>query len=137
MRQKTGFDRWVDKQMKEPSFAAGYAKERAVIAEIDALVQQLDKARVDLGLTKGELARRAQKLPAYVRRLLLAKGSNPTLRSTVELARHLGLRLKLVPIQTGRRTLRTLAAKRASPGHGATGRGTRERKRSPKARTHK
>src|SRR6185295_6519510 len=110
-------------------------RDRKVIDEIDALVNQLDQARIELGMTKGELARRAQKLPAYVRRLLLAKGSNPTLRSTVELARHLGLRLKLVPLETGRRTVRSIAAKRASASHDATGRGTRERKRPPKVRT--
>ena len=133
MREKTDFDRWFQKQMKNPSFAKGYAKERAAIAEIDLIVNRLDEARIELGMTKGELARRAQKLPAYVRRLLVAKGANPTLRSTVELARHLGLRVALVPIQTGRRTTRALAAKRLSSGHGATGRGTRERKRSPKA----
>lgn len=117
MRPKTGFDCWFEKRMKEPAFAKGYAKERAIIAEVDAIVGQLDEARIELGLTKGELARRAQKLPAYVRRLLLAKGSNPTLRSTVKLARHLGLRLSLMPIQ------------------GPTGRRTRDRKRASNSRT--
>lgn len=135
MRPKTGFDRWFEERIKDPAFAKGYAKERRIIDEIDAIVAQLDEARIELGLTKGELARRAQKLPAYVRRLLLAKGSNPTLRSTVELARHLGLRLKLVPVRTGRRTLRALAAKHASCSQRPMERGTLERKRSPKSRT--
>ena len=135
MREKTAFDRDFDERMKKPSFAAGYAKERAAIDEIDALVRQLDQARIDLGMTKEELARRAQKLPAFVRRLLLAKGANPTLRSTMEIARHLGLRLAFVPLQTGQRTVRRLSAKRASSAQGATGRGTRDRKRSPRTRT--
>lgn len=135
-REKTGFDRYLAARMKDPSFAAGFARDRAEIDEIDALVRQLDEARIALGLSKGELARRAGKLPAFVRRLLLAKGSNPTLRSTIELARHLGLRLTLVPLQQGqRRTARTLSAKRTSAGYGATDRGTMKRKRSPSART--
>jgi len=135
VREKTGFDRYLEKRMEKPSFALGFARDRAVIEEIDSLVHQLDEARVALGLTKEELARRAGRLPAYVRRLLLARGSNPTLRSTVELARHLGLRLTLVPLQEGQRLARSLSAKRASSSQGATDRGTRERKRSPRART--
>ena len=135
MREKTDFDLDFEERMKKPSFAAAYKKARAEIDEIDALVNQLDQTRIDLGMTKGELARRAQKLPAFVRRLLVAKSKNPTLRSMMELARHLGLRLALVPLQTGQRTARALSARALSSSHRTTGRGTRERKRSPKART--
>lgn len=82
---KTGFDRYFDKRMKDPDFAEGYVREREAIDQVDALIRQLDEARVDLGLSKAEFARRIGKLPVVVRRLLTKKGTNPTLMMAVRL----------------------------------------------------
>lgn len=101
---KTGFDRYFDKRMKDPDFAEGYVRERDAIDEVDALIRQLDEARVDLGLSKAEFARRIGKLPVVVRRLLTKKGTNPTLMMAVRLGAAVGLKLAYQPARPPART---------------------------------
>ena len=54
-RKKTGFDRFLDEQMKDSTFAAGYQSERARIDAIDRVIHVLDEARVEMGMSKAEL----------------------------------------------------------------------------------
>lgn len=95
--QKTGFDRYFDERMKEPAFAKGYAQEREAVDQVDGLIRQLEEARIDLGVSKAELARRLGKLPAVVRRLLTKKGANPTVLLAAKLGSVLGLKLGFLP----------------------------------------
>lgn len=94
---KTGFDKYFDARMKDPEFAEGYARERQAVDQVDTLIRQLEKARVDLGVSKAELARRIGKLPVVVRRLLTKKGANPTLIMAAKLGSAVGLKLGYVP----------------------------------------
>ncbi len=96
-RKKTGFDRFFEEQMKDPAFAAGYEKERARIDAIDRVIRVLDKARVELGMSKAELARSIAAKPEVVRRLFTVEAPNPTIGTVAKLASVLGLRLELVP----------------------------------------
>ena len=77
-RKKTGFDRYFASRMKDPAFASAYAKARATIDSIDALVRALDDARLLLGVSKAELARQIEARPEIVRRLFTAADPNPT-----------------------------------------------------------
>ncbi|MGH9129858.1 MAG: helix-turn-helix domain-containing protein [Acidimicrobiales bacterium] len=61
----------------------------------DDVVRLLDARRLRLGITKAELARRADMPAAVVRRLFSQQHKNPTLTTLVALADSLGLKLTL------------------------------------------
>lgn len=103
-RKRTGFDRFFDERMKDPSFAAGYAEERAEIDAVDRVIRVLDDTRVELGMSKAELARQISATPEIVRRLFTVRAPNPTLNTITKLAQVLGLRLELVPTRGTART---------------------------------
>lgn len=82
--------------MRDPVFAATYAEARAVIDSTDALMRVLDQARLHLGVSKADLARRIEARPEIVRRLFTSKRSNPTLATVLKLIEALGFHLELV-----------------------------------------
>jgi transcriptional regulator with XRE-family HTH domain len=94
-RKMTGFDQYVQTQMRKPGFAKTFREAKAEIEAVDGLLRRLDEARLKARLSKAELARRADVPQESVRRLFTAKRSNPTLQTIVRLARVLGLRLEL------------------------------------------
>jgi len=96
-RSKTGFDKFFNEQMKAPSFAKAYAQSRAQVDAVDELVRRLDETRLDLGMSKAELARAVSAKPEIVRRLFTTKKPNPTLETVIRLAHALGYSLQLVP----------------------------------------
>jgi DNA-binding phage protein len=96
-RAKTGFDRYFDDRMKNREFAGEYVAARREIDTIDGLVQALDQAREQEGLTKAELAKRVGMKAEVVRRLFTAHDPNPTLDTVVKLVSALNCSLDLVP----------------------------------------
>jgi len=58
VRKKSAFDRYVDEQMKSPGFAAEYKRVGAEIRAIDDLIRRVEAARLELGMTKADLARK-------------------------------------------------------------------------------
>jgi DNA-binding phage protein len=102
-RKKTSFDKFVDDKMKDVEFASGYRQAKRDIDVVDRIVRALDKARVDLGMSKAELARRISAKPEIVRRLLTEEHANPTMATVVKVAGAVGLRVELVPSAAGRR----------------------------------
>ncbi len=96
-RKKTGFDKFFDEQMRDDKFRAGYEKIRNEVDVVDALVRALDAARVDVGISKAELARQIAAKPAAIRRLFTAQRANPTLATFAKLAEALGYELHLTP----------------------------------------
>ncbi len=110
-RTKTGFDKYFEGRMKEPTFAAEYTQARAEIDAIDGLIRALDQARERSGLTKAELARRIDAKPEIIRRLLTDEGGNPTMATVLKVASAVGCHLELVP-DSGRRVVRRSAAAR-------------------------
>jgi ribosome-binding protein aMBF1 (putative translation factor) len=90
-------DRRLAKRLAEdPEFAAEYARQRRAIDAIDAIIRTLDERRLDLGLSKAELARMIDKNPASVRRMLTA-AANPELGTVVAMADALDADVVLVP----------------------------------------
>ena len=61
---------------------------------MDAVVAALDERRVELEMSKAELARVAGLTPAVVRRLFSTDRPNPTLGTLVALASAMGLELR-------------------------------------------
>jgi transcriptional regulator with XRE-family HTH domain len=59
----------------------------------DDVVRSLDARREELGMTKAELARRADMPPPMIRRLFSQQHKNPTLTSLVAIAEALDVRV--------------------------------------------
>ena len=115
-RKKTGFDKFFDEQMADGEFREGYEKIRSEIDAVDALVRALDDARVEVGVSKAELARQISAEPAAIRRLFTAKRANPTLATFAKLVEALGYEVLLTPKAP---TPRTAAAQKKGPKKGA------------------
>jgi DNA-binding phage protein len=90
---RTGADRYVARRASEPGYAEAYDEARRRIDAIDRLVRALDDRRGELGLSKAELARRAELAPEAVRRLFSVDSPNPTIGTLTALADALGLEL--------------------------------------------
>lgn len=107
--KKTGFDKFLDEQLRNPQFAKKYARARSEIDAVDRIVRALDDARIALGMSKAELARLIAAKPEIVRRLFTSKGANPTLATVVKVASALGYTLVLASAR-GRRAEKKRAA---------------------------
>ena len=92
---RTAFDRYVTRRRRDATFNRAFQQASAEILAVDEFVRALEAARVNLGMTKAELARRIGSNPAAVRRLLSARRANPTLNTMIALASALGLSLRL------------------------------------------
>jgi len=95
---RTGAERYIARQKQEPEFRAAHAEAERRIRQVDGLVRALDDARVQQGMTKAELARRAGMAPEAVRRLFTAEGANPTAATLVALADVLDIEVVARPI---------------------------------------
>jgi len=93
MTTRTGADRYFERRASEPGYAEAYDEARRRIDSIDRLVRALDDRREELGLSKAELARRAELAPEAVRRLFSVDSPNPTIGTLTALADALGLEL--------------------------------------------
>lgn len=109
---------WDDlvEDLQDPEFLRAYITESLRVETVDRLVNDLDDARMALGLSKAELARAISAEPAVIRRLLSPGHRNPTIGTVAEVAAALGLRVALVPMADDEReqvaeTLRSGAAK--------------------------
>lgn len=92
------FNNMLERRLADPERARAFAAELARIRAIDAIVNQLDRAREEEHMSKAELARAAGVEPSAVRRLLSAQTVNPTLSTIAELAAAVGLKLALMPM---------------------------------------
>ena len=91
--RKTGAEKYLASRLNDPTYREAYNAAKRRIAQVDALVQALDERREQLGLTKAELARRADLAPEAVRRLFSVDAPNPTVTTLIALADALGLEL--------------------------------------------
>ncbi len=96
-KPRTGAERYLAKHQKHPEHRAAYDEARRRVDQVDAIVQALDDRRAALGLTKAELARRADLAPEAVRRLFSVDSPNPTAITLAALADALDLDLVPMP----------------------------------------
>lgn len=89
----TGAEKYFERRSTEPGYVEAYDAARRKIDQVDRLVRALDSRRETLGMTKAELARRADLTPEVVRRLFSADAPNPTIGTLTALADSLGLEL--------------------------------------------
>ncbi len=96
-KPRTCAERYLAKQKKDPEYQAAYDEAQRRIDQVDAIVRALDDRREALGLTKAELARRADLAPEAVRRLFSVNSPNPTATTLAALADALDLDLVPTP----------------------------------------
>lgn len=94
---RTGAERYLAKRMESTEYSQAYERARAEVDLIDLVMNSLDRRRCELGLSKAELARRAQLTPAAVRRLFSSETANPTLSTVAALAGALDLEIVAKP----------------------------------------
>ncbi len=92
-KPRTGAERHLAIQRKNPDYRAVHDQARRRIDQVDAIVRALDERREALGLSKAELARRADLAPEAVRRLFSTEAPDPTIATLVALADALDLDL--------------------------------------------
>jgi ribosome-binding protein aMBF1 (putative translation factor) len=94
----TGFyERFRSQNLEDAEFRAAYDRAAREITQIDAVIQTLDALRVDLGMSKAELARRVGRNASSVRRLFTAGGARPELSLIVSLADALDAEVRIIP----------------------------------------
>jgi|SRR5579863_3003881 len=84
-------------RMQDPEYRLEYERAAREIAQTDAVIRELDSLRIELGISKAELARRVNRNASSVRRLFTASQARPELPLIVALADALGAELRIVP----------------------------------------
>ena len=84
------------RRMKDAAYREAYEQAARELAQTDAVIQELDALRVDLGMSKAELARRVNRNASSVRRLFTASQVRPELPLIVALADALVAELRIV-----------------------------------------
>jgi len=102
-------ERRRERRMQDPEYRLAYERAARELAQTDAVIRELDSLRVDLGISKAELARRVNRNASSVRRLFTASQVRPELPLIAALADALGAELRVV-----RRTGKTPPAVRGS-----------------------
>lgn len=92
----TYHERRLERRLKEDAeFRAEFERQRREIAQIDAVVRQLDELRERAGMSKAELARSIGKEPSSIRRFFTAD-VNPELKTVAAVADALGAEVRVV-----------------------------------------
>jgi transcriptional regulator with XRE-family HTH domain len=82
--------------MEDPEYRRAYERAAREIAQTDAVIHELDSLRIDLGMSKAELARRVNRNASSVRRLFTARRARPELPLIAAIADALGADLRVV-----------------------------------------
>lgn len=87
------FEEFLDEQLADPDFRAGFERKLAKVKSMAAVLRVIEDVREQENVAKAEVARRMERHPSAVSRLLSGEGPNPTLDTLVDLADALGLEL--------------------------------------------
>jgi DNA-binding phage protein len=107
---RTAAESYLDRQLSDPSYASAYERASRRGAMFDDVVRSLEARRQELGITKAELARRADMPPTVIRRLFSQQHKNPTLTSLASIADALELKICVTPREPSARLSLTAAA---------------------------
>jgi DNA-binding phage protein len=89
------FDEFLEGQLTDPSFRAGFEKKLAKVKSIAEVLQVIELVRERENIPKAELARRMERKPEAISRLLRGEGANPTLETLIDLVDAIGLELDI------------------------------------------
>jgi ribosome-binding protein aMBF1 (putative translation factor) len=90
-----------ERTLADPDDRRRYERKKRTIVLTRQLLMRIDEERERTGLSKAELARRIGASPSVVRRLFTSEGSNPTLRTVIEMLDELGIDLELTSSRDG------------------------------------
>ncbi len=93
----TFYEQYRNQRLADPGFRSHYEQHRAEIDAVDRIVADVEARRVELGLTKADLARLVGRRPESIRRLLSGNIVNPTLMTVSEMATVLGMEIIVKP----------------------------------------
>ncbi len=91
------YEDYRNRRLADPEFRSHYERHRREIDAVDRVVASIEARRVELGLTKADLARLVGRKPESVRRLLSGNLVNPTLTTVSEMAIALGMEMVVRP----------------------------------------
>lgn len=104
------------RRMQDVDYRVAYEQAAREISQTDAVIRELDALRIDLGVSKAELARRVNHNASSVRRLFTASQVRPELPLVAALADALGAELRVVPrTPEARRAVREHDRRRRAP----------------------
>jgi len=83
--------------MRDPEYRRAYERAAREIEQTDQVIHALDALRVDLRLSKAELARRIDRNASSIRRLFTANHARPELPLVAAIADALGAEVRVVP----------------------------------------
>jgi transcriptional regulator with XRE-family HTH domain len=83
--------------MRDPEYRAAYERAAREIAQTDQVIRALDDLRLELGMSKAELARRINRNASSIRRLFTAQRARPELPLVAAIADALGAEIRVVP----------------------------------------
>ncbi len=89
------FEEFLDGQLADPAFRAGFERKRAKIKSIAEVLRVIEEVRERENIPKAEIARRMDRKPEAISRLLRGEGSNPTLDTLIDLVDAVGLELDI------------------------------------------
>jgi DNA-binding phage protein len=89
------FEDFLDKQLADPQLKAAFERKLAKVKSMAEVLHVIESVREQKRLSKAEVARRMDRKPEAVSRLLRGEGANPTLETLVELADAIGLELDI------------------------------------------
>jgi ribosome-binding protein aMBF1 (putative translation factor) len=90
-------ERRRERRMEDPEFRAAYQRAAREIEQTDEVIRALDALRVDVGMSKAELARRINRNASSIRRLFTAQRARPELPLVAAIADALGAEVRVVP----------------------------------------
>ena len=97
------------RRMRDPEYREAYERAAREIEQTDQVIRALDSLRVDLGISKGEVAPRIDRNASSIRRLFTASRAPPELPLVAAIADALGAEVRVVA-----RPRRSSCAARAS-----------------------
>ncbi|MGI8730699.1 MAG: helix-turn-helix domain-containing protein [Solirubrobacteraceae bacterium] len=89
-------DRRRAERLRDPEYRDAYEQASQEIAQTDQVIGTLDALRVDMGVSKAELARRIDRNPSSIRRLFTAQQARPELALVAAIADALGAEVRVV-----------------------------------------
>lgn len=90
-------DRRRAERLQDPEYREAYERASHEIAQTDHVIRTLDALRIEMGISKAELARRINRNPSSIRRLFTAHQARPELALVAAIADALGAELRVVP----------------------------------------
>jgi DNA-binding phage protein len=89
------FEEFLDGQLADPKFRAGFERKLAKVRGIAEVLNVIEAVRERENIPKAEVARRMERKPEAISRLLRGEGANPTLETLVDLIDAIGLELDI------------------------------------------